>query len=123
MFERPGTLYVYRSYGVHWCCNVACGPEGVGWGVLFRGGRVVDGRSAAVVRRGRTDQLADGPGKLAQALGVDGSFNGTYLLGSDSPLMLEAGRAPEAVMATPRIGISKAKERSWRFVSAASISP
>lgn len=122
MFERPGTLYVYRSYGVHWCCNVACGPEGVGWGILFRGGIVIDGLGVASTRRGRPDSLADGPGKLAQALGVGGSHDGTPLLDKGAILRLEPGGTPEVVMATPRIGISKAAERPWRFIEAASVS-
>ena len=50
MFERPGTLYVYRSYGIHWCANVAAGPEGVGWGILFRGGEIIDGLGVARTR-------------------------------------------------------------------------
>ena len=122
MFERPGTLYVYRSYGIHWCCNVACGPEGVGWGILFRGGLVIDGVGVAVSRRGRSDSLADGPGKLAQALGIGGSHDGTRLLDHDADIRLEAGHAPEVVLATPRIGISRAAEKPWRFIEAAPVS-
>jgi DNA-3-methyladenine glycosylase len=117
MFERPGTLYVYRSYGIHWCANVAAGPEGVGWGILFRGGEVVEGLAVARLRRGREDELANGPGKLAQALGIDHSHNGTHLLDQSSPLRLEPGPAPDLVMATPRVGISQARERPWRFVA------
>ncbi|HSJ84482.1 MAG TPA: DNA-3-methyladenine glycosylase [Acidimicrobiia bacterium] len=120
MFERPGTLYVYRSYGIHWCANVAAGPEGVGWGILFRGGEVVEGLDTARLRRGREDHLANGPGKLAQALGIDQSHNGSYLLDDSSPLHLQPGPAPDLVMATPRVGISHAKERPWRFVAMAS---
>jgi DNA-3-methyladenine glycosylase len=120
MFERPGTLYVYRSYGIHWCANVAAGPEGVGWGILFRGGEVVEGLAAARLRRGREDHLANGPGKLAQALGIDHSHNGSYLLDDSLPLHLEPGPAPDLVMATPRVGISQAKDRPWRFVAVAS---
>jgi DNA-3-methyladenine glycosylase len=117
MFERPGTLYVYRSYGIHWCANVAAGPEGVGWGILFRGGEVVDGLGVARARRGRDDELANGPGKLAQALGIDHSNNGSYLLDPSSPLRLEPGSPPDLVMATPRVGISQARDRPWRFVA------
>ena len=117
MFEQPGTLYVYRSYGIHWCANVAAGPEGVGWGILFRGGEVVDGLGVARARRGRDDELANGPGKLAQALGIDQSHNGSYLLDHSSPLRLEPGSPPDLVMATPRVGISQARDRPWRFVA------
>jgi DNA-3-methyladenine glycosylase len=119
MFERPGTLYVYRSYGIHWCANVAAGPEGVGWGILFRGGEVVEGVGTARARRGRDDHLANGPGKLAQALGIDHSLNGTYVLDPTSLLRLEPGPVPDLVMATPRVGISQARERPWRFVAVA----
>lgn len=122
MFEEPGTLYVYRSYGVHWCCNVACGPRGVGWGILFRGGSVIDGAGIAASRRGRADSLANGPGKLAQALGVAGSHDGALLSSADSILRLVPGGAPEIVMATPRVGISKAVDRPWRFIEAAPVS-
>jgi DNA-3-methyladenine glycosylase len=117
MFERPGTLYVYRSYGIHWCANVAAGPEGIGWGILFRGGEIVDGLGVARSRRGRDQDLANGPGKLTQALGLDHSHDGTYLLDGSSPIRLESGEAPAVVMATPRVGISQAIERPWRFVT------
>ncbi len=119
MFERPGTLYVYRSYGIHWCANVAAGPEGVGWGILFRGGEIVDGISVARLRRSRDQDLANGPGKLTQALGVDHSHDGVYLFEGSSPIRLEVGPAPALVMATPRVGISQAIERPWRFVAVA----
>ena len=117
MFERPGTLYVYRSYGVHWCANVAAGPEGVGWGILFRGGEIEEGIGVARARRGRENDLGNGPGKLTQALGIDHFHNGSYLLGGSSPIRLEPGPPPELVLATPRVGISRAKERPWRFVA------
>ncbi len=120
MFERPGTLYVYRSYGIHWCANVAAGPEGIGWGILFRGGEIVDGVGIARSRRGRDQDLANGPGKLTQALGVDHSHDGTYLLEGSSPIRLEPGPAPALVMATPRVGISQAIDRPWRFVAVTS---
>ena len=118
MFRRPGTLYVYRSYGIHNCANAAAGPEGVGWGILIRGGEIVDGRGLAVKRRGRETDLADGPGKLCQALGITLDLNGTDLLADDSVVRLEDGEPPVMVMATPRVGISQARDVPWRFVSA-----
>lgn len=118
MFQKPGTLYVYRSYGIHNCANTAAGPEGVGWGILIRGGDVVEGESVAMRRRGRRSDLANGPGKLCQALGVTVELNGTDLLDRASVVHLDQGERPEMVMATPRIGISKARELPWRFVSA-----
>jgi len=122
MFQSPGTLYVYRSYGIHNCANTAAGPEGVGWGILIRGGEVVDGAAVATRRRGHRGDLADGPGKLCQALGIDLSHNGIDLLDPTSVIHLAPGDAPEFVMATPRVGISQAKERPWRFVAASQLS-
>ena len=123
MFERPGTLYVYRSYGVHWCANVAAGPVGTGWGILFRGGEVVEGLNIARHRRGGRDDLANGPGKLCQALGITGDNNGSFLLDGSRAVRFEPGVIPEVVMATPRIGISRAADRPWRFVAATAITP
>lgn len=122
MFQAPGTLYVYRSYGIHNCANTAAGPEGVGWGILLRGGEVVEGEGVVRARRGRSDHLTNGPGKVCQALGIDISHNGANLLSPDSELRLEPGAPAEYVMATPRIGISKATKRAWRFVEATSVS-
>jgi len=118
MFERPGTLYVYRSYGIHNCANTAAGPEGVGWGILIRGGEVTEGVGAAQRRRGRLDHLANGPGKLCEALGITIEHDGLDLLDTGSTVHLLPGDAPEVVMATPRVGISRATDRPWRFVTA-----
>lgn len=116
MFGPAGTLYVYRSYGIHWCVNVTTGPAGRGQAVLIRGGRVVVGAQAVVRRRGRTDHLADGPGKLTQALGITGDHDGTSVF--DGPVRLEPESAPDPalVRATPRIGISREVHRPWRFM-------
>lgn len=118
MFMRPGTLYVYRSYGIHHCANTAAGPEGVGWGILIRGGVVVDGEGVAARRRGGRTDLADGPGKVCQALGIDSGLDGSNLLEGAPPIWLETGERPELVISTPRIGISRARELPWRFVAA-----
>lgn len=122
MFRRAGTLYVYRSYGIHHCANTAAGPEGVGWGILIRGGEVIDGTSVAVRRRGRRAGLANGPGKLCQALGITLELNGTDLLAPSSVVRLEDGDPPEIVMATPRVGISRATDLPWRFIAASQLS-
>lgn len=122
MFRRPGTLYVYRSYGIHNCANTAAGPEGVGWGILIRGGEIVEGEGIAARRRARRDALANGPGKLCQALGITIDLNGTDLLAPSSVVRLEEGTRPEMVMATPRIGISRGRDLPWRFVSATQLS-
>ncbi len=115
MFGPAGTLYVYRSYGIHWCANVVTGAAGQGQAVLIRGGRVVEGMDKVVERRGRTDHLADGPGKLTQALGITGDHDGTSVL--DGPVRLVPATSPDPslVRATPRIGITKEVDRPWRF--------
>jgi DNA-3-methyladenine glycosylase len=123
MFARPGTLYVYRSYGIHHCANTAAGPEGVGWGILIRGGVVVEGGHTAARRRGRANGLTDGPGKVCQALGIGAGHDGHYLLAGRPPVWLEPGKPPEVVVATPRIGISKARDLPWRFVAAVPAGP
>ena len=117
MFGPAGTLYVYRSYGIHWCMNVVTREPDVAHAVLLRGGIPITGEMAMAQRRGRTDHLTDGPGKLCQALGVDGSHDGTSVL--DGPVRLVASGLPEdaAVTTTPRIGISKAVAHPWRFVA------
>ena len=91
MFQQPGTLYVYRSYGIHNCANTAVGPEGVGWGILIRGGEVLEGEGTVRRRRGRRDNLTNGPGKVCQALGIDISHNGLDLLDPASQVRLEPG--------------------------------
>jgi DNA-3-methyladenine glycosylase len=118
MFGPPGTLYVYRSYGIHWCANIVVGDEDTGAAVLVRAGRAIVGVDHMVNRRGRESDLLNGPGKLTQALAIDLSHNGVDLFSSDSPIRLTVGEAPVTIRATPRIGISKAVERPWRFVSA-----
>ena len=116
MFGPPGTLYVYRSYGIHWCMNVVVGPAGLARAVLLRGGRVTEGAAEVRVRRRRDDHLADGPGKLTQALGVTGDYDGHHM--SEAPLRLLApAGAPGNVITTPRIGISRATKRPWRYVA------
>lgn len=117
MFGRAGLLYVYRSYGIHWCANVVCGAPGSGAAVLLRAGEPQEGRTVMERRRGRADHLSDGPGKLCSALGITGDHDGTDVL-AGGPIQLEPGPAPAEVIATPRIGISKAVDRPWRFVAA-----
>ncbi len=119
MFAGPGTLYVYRSYGIHWCMNVVVGEPGLPHAVLLRGGVPLVGASEMARRRGRVDHLADGPGKLCQALAVDGDDDGTSVF--VGPTTLAPGDLPShfTVAATPRIGISKAEDRPWRFIARA----
>ena len=117
MFERAGLLYVYRSYGIHWCANVVCGPVGMGTAVLLRSGRPIAGEGTMTRRRGRSINLTRGPGNLCQALGITGELNGSDLLDETSPVRLLPGSPPADFVATPRIGISKAMDMPWRFVA------
>ncbi|HEV7875280.1 MAG TPA: DNA-3-methyladenine glycosylase [Nocardioides sp.] len=118
MFGPPGRLYVYFSYGVHWCANVVVGPPGRGSAVLLRAGEVVMGeelaRSRRVAARSARD-LARGPARLTQALAIGPDDRGAHLLSPDSPVRLHRGPIPAAVSAGPRVGISQATDRPWRF--------
>ena len=114
MFGPPGTVYVYRSYGIHWCANIVVGPKGQAAAVLLRGGDLVAGREIAELRRGRTNDLTNGPGKLCEALAITGDDSGT-LLGEGILLEPRPSPAGTRVRSSPRIGISKATDRPWRF--------
>ena len=125
MFGPAGHLYVYFSYGMHWCVNLVCGTEGSASAVLLRGGEVVEGLELARSRRpaARVDRdLARGPARLAQALGIDGSLDGAVLGGStsDEPVRLLPGRrSADGVRSGPRVGVSGAGGDGtlfpWRF--------
>lgn len=118
MFGAPGALYVYRSYGVHWCANVVCDAEDHPSAVLLRAGAPVAGVEAMRVARGgrRDRELCSGPGRLCQALGIDGSHDGVDLLDAASPVRLVAGDGPPVdIVAAPRVGISRATDRPWRW--------
>jgi DNA-3-methyladenine glycosylase len=114
MFGLAGTVYIYRIYGMHWCANIVTGDLGDPQAVLMRGGVVTKGNEVAVRRRGRTVGLADGPGKLTQALGITDAFNNSSVNVPGS-FSLEPGKEPSEIQQTPRIGISKAVDRLWRF--------
>jgi len=117
MFGPPGRLYVYFSYGMHWCANVVVGPEGHASAVLLRAGRVVDGVELARARRppGTPERsLARGPACLTQALGISQSHNGADLCGG-STFALAPGEPVSAFSSGPRVGVSLAAEAPWRF--------
>lgn len=117
MFGPPGHLYLYFTYGMHWAGNISCGPEGVGRGVLMRAGEVIEGIEVARSRRGRSSDrdLARGPGRLTQALGLHPQHKGCDLLG-DGPVRLDAAtEAPGMIMVGPRVGVSVEADRPWRF--------
>jgi len=116
MYGPAGRAYVYRSYGLHWCFNVVCGPENHGAGVLVRALEPCDGIEAMQRQRGTRDVrlLCAGPGRLAQALGIDERHNGLPL--DELPFELELAESTlRNVVCGRRIGITKACEAAWRF--------
>jgi DNA-3-methyladenine glycosylase len=119
MFGPAGFLYTYFTYGMHWCANIVCGVEGQPTAVLLRAGEVVEGLDTARERRHdpRTDRdLARGPARLAQALGLSGAQNGTDLCSLGSPVRLVSmPRRRGRVVTGPRVGITVAVDRPWRF--------
>ena len=117
MFRQSGTLYVYRSYGVHWCANVVTGPAGEPSAVLLRGGVPVVGFKTMEHRRGRTDHLTDGPGKLCGALGITGEHDGTSVIDGPVRLIRAVPLADAMTEEGRRVGITKATDRPWRFVA------
>jgi DNA-3-methyladenine glycosylase len=116
MFGRPGRLYVYRSYGMHWCANVVTAPAGSA--VLLRAGAPVAGLDSMRDRRpkARRDRdLASGPGKLCQALGITGDHDGADLRHSDVRISYDGLDPPVDLGNGLRVGISAAVERPWRW--------
>jgi DNA-3-methyladenine glycosylase len=127
MWGPPGHAYLYFCYGMHWMLNVVTGPEGTPSAVLIRGAEVVAGLDAVLARRKAakaTPGLCAGPGKVAQALGLDRSFDGHDLLAPDG-LELRPGTAPGLILAGPRLGIGFATDedqaRPWRFADGGSL--
>ncbi len=117
MFGPPGRLYTYRSHGIHVCANVACGPDGTAAAVLLRAGAIEDGIDVARARRGtavRSSALARGPGNLCSALGITMDDNGINLFDPGAPVTLRLC-TPLTATAGPRVGVSQAADRAWRF--------
>jgi DNA-3-methyladenine glycosylase len=135
MYGPPGYAYVYFTYGMHFCVNVVCMPEGTANAVLLRAGRVIAGEDLARQRRlarGAENgagiaprviparDLARGPARLCQALAIDRSQNGADFCAATSPLRLRSGdgdvqSAELAVSAGPRVGVSAGADTGWRF--------
>ncbi len=115
MFGPPGYAYVYRSYGIHWCVNFVCEPEGSASAVLIRAMEPTVGLRTMRRRRHTTDErlLCSGPGRLCEALGVTGKHSGLAL--DQPPFELFARGDAVDVVAGPRIGITKAIELPWRY--------
>lgn len=115
MFGPPGVAYVYRSYGIHWCLNFVCEPEGTASAVLIRALQPTQGIATMRRRRGVKDErlLCSGPGRLCQALAITGEQNGLALR-SPAFELRPRGLVPEIAIG-PRIGISVAIENPWRY--------
>jgi DNA-3-methyladenine glycosylase len=121
MFGAGGLLYVYFSYGMHWCANIVTGPPGQAGAVLLRAGEVVDGLALARSRRPtsrRRADLASGPARLTTALGIDGRHDGLDLCRRESRVVVTAGPDvdPASIASGPRVGVNPAGgEQPWRF--------
>jgi len=115
MFGPPGYAYVYRSYGIHWCVNFVCEPKGSASAVLIRAIEPTEGLAAMRRRRGVVDNrlLCSGPGRLCQALGITHRHNGLAL--DEPPFDLFARSDDVEVVAGPRIGLTKAADKPWRY--------
>jgi DNA-3-methyladenine glycosylase len=117
MFGPPGRLYTYRSHGIHVCANVACGPDGTAAAVLLRAAVIETGLEVARSRRGgllRDVALARVPGNLCSAMGITMADNGIDLFDADSPVRVTLNDFVTGVSG-PRVGISVAADRPWRF--------
>jgi DNA-3-methyladenine glycosylase len=115
MFGPPAHVYVYRSYGIHWCLNFVCREAGYGAGVLIRAIEPLTGIDAMRQRRGLEPLklLCSGPGRAAQALGITHRNNGMSLL--EAPFHIEAPEETVEIVSGPRIGLTKAVDVPWRF--------
>ncbi|HKE53295.1 MAG TPA: DNA-3-methyladenine glycosylase [Actinomycetota bacterium] len=118
MFGPPGRLYVYFTYGQHFCSNVVTGPKGVGSAVLLRAAEPLEGLEVMAKNRGLEDVrlLCSGPARLTQAFGIARAENGTDLLRDPSLILLSGAMlAPEAIAVSTRVGVNVGGERPWRF--------
>jgi DNA-3-methyladenine glycosylase len=123
MFGPPGHLYVYWIYGMHHAANLVCGAEGESHAVLVRAGEVIAGQVVAVERRPAARvqrELARGPGRLADALGITRALDGADICDPESPVRVTHGRPVERdrILSGPRSGVSRAHDVPWRFWTA-----
>lgn len=119
MFGPPGHAYVYFTYGMHYCVNLVCGPEGTASAVLLRAGEVITGAETARERRPRSTvrDLARGPARLCQALAIGREQNGLDACSPDGPLRILTGAPvePSLIRTGPRTGVNGGKDTPWRF--------
>ncbi len=120
MFGPPGHLYVYFSYGMHWCSNVVCGEVGEGTGVLLRALaplKGLDEMRASRPRARRDTDLCSGPAKLAQAFGIDRSFDGADVIRGDLGIVVadDGTPPPDPPVASVRIGLKDDQTQLWRW--------
>lgn len=116
MFGHAGHLYVYFTYGMHYCCNVVVGEPGYGAAALLRAVEPIENEAIMQRRRQKSGtELSNGPAKLCQALDIDKRMNGHDLSQSPLQLIMRPTLAQADIVVTQRIGISREKERLWRF--------
>lgn len=118
MFGKPGRLYVYFTYGMHFCSNVVTGANGEGSAVLLRAGEPLEGKEAMARRRGVGDPrlLCSGPARLTQALGIEREENGEDLLRGTAVRILEGSPfAKTSIERSTRVGVKAGADRRWRF--------
>ena len=118
MFGRAGHVYVYFTYGMHFCMNLVAGPDGHASAVLLRAGEVVAGTDTVMTRRAGASarDFARGPARLTTSLGIDRQLNGVDVTSTRSPLQVRSGTpvADDLVRWGPRVGVSSAQEVPWR---------
>jgi DNA-3-methyladenine glycosylase len=119
MFGPPGHAYVYFTYGMHFCVNLVCLPQGTASAVLLRAGAVIEGDTLARARRATSRveaDLARGPARLCQALGIDRLLDGVDVCAADSPLRI-AGTTTRSgsIRSGPRVGVREGAQVGWRF--------
>lgn len=122
LYGPPGSWYVYRSYGMHWCANLVCQAEGAGSAVLLRAVEPLDGFGAMRARRRAEglELLCAGPGRLCQALGITRTGLDGQMMEASPVVVLPRNGWAGLVETTPRIGITKAASWPLRFTAAGS---
>lgn len=116
MYGPAGHLYVYFTYGMHYCCNITTGPDGYGSGCLIRAVEPLEGVDFMINQRGKSGlDVSNGPAKLCQALDIDKRLSGHNLSEKPLKLIMQPPLNKSLITQTTRVGISKAKDVSWRF--------